>query len=88
MDAILTAAVSEVALEGSRGCSVPKLWKLLEERLHPIPDALRPHIWRQLGRMPEQIGFTTEGRVRAAARCAGLKTRRKGTPLMHRLSLR
>ena len=80
MDAILSAAVSEVALEGGRGCSVTKLWKLLEERHLPVPGALRTHVWRELKRMPEQIGFTTEARLRAAARCAPRNApRREGT---------
>ena len=60
MDALLGLAVQEVALEGRSGCSPGNLWQRLA--LHkPLPETLKPYLWRQLRAMPEQIAFSQRG---------------------------
>lgn len=61
MDALLAAAVEEVALEGRAGCSPGTLWQRLSERMFPVPETLKPLIWQELRNMPQQIQFTTAG---------------------------
>lgn len=42
----LQACEDEVALEGRRGCTLPKLWQLLEQRGVDVSDRNKAYLWR------------------------------------------
>lgn len=54
MDAVVDHAVEEIALEGRSGCSLDRLWQLVD-----LPDALKQAVWTCLLSRPAQIQFTT-----------------------------
>jgi hypothetical protein len=66
MDAFISAALEEVALEHRKGCSPDRLWDLLSQRGFTLPEPLKQLIWEELrGLPPHQIQFTTAGRLQA-----------------------
>lgn len=66
MDAVVDKAVEEIALQGRAGCSLSRLWQLVD-----LPDALKPHVWWHLRSRQTQISFTTSALLAAKWAAAG-----------------
>ena len=68
LDALIFAALDEVALEGSDGCGVRQLWDRLQQRLpvagvESLDDGVKSQVWSQLLPRTEDVTIKNGGQV-------------------------